>query len=72
MTLGSFDGGVAHALSPRVNLVHSHAADDGNTAAEAEEAWRLLPQNPQEHRNLLRGQRRMRSVAHVSGPGGRI
>lgn len=56
MTLGSFDGGasyVAHALSPGDNLVHSHVADDGDTAEEAEEDLRLIPQNPFEHRNRL-------------------
>ena len=49
MTLGSCDGGassVAHALSPGDTLVHSHVADDGDTAEEAEEDLRLIPQNP--------------------------
>lgn len=57
MTLGSFDGGasyVAHALSPGDNLVHSHGADDGDTAEEAEKDLRLIPQKPFEHRNRLR------------------
>lgn len=37
---------MAHALSPGDNLVHSHVADDGDTAEEAEEDLRLMPQNP--------------------------
>lgn len=56
MTPGSFDGGasyVAHALSPGDNLVHSHVADDGDTAEEAEEDLRLMPQKSFEHRNRL-------------------
>lgn len=56
MTPGSFDGGasyVAHALSPGDNLVHSHVADDGDTAEEAEEDLRLMPQKSFEHRNHL-------------------
>lgn len=32
---------MAHALSPGDNLVHSHVADDGDMAAEAEEDLRL-------------------------------
>lgn len=43
---------MAHALSPGDNLVHSHAADDGDTAAEAEEDSRLPPCLCIEHRNL--------------------
>ena len=48
---------MAHALSPGDNLVHSHVADDGDTAVEGEEYLRLMPQNSFEHRNLLQGYR---------------
>lgn len=43
---------MAHALSPGDNLVHSHVADDGDTAAEAEEDLRLLCRLCTQHRNL--------------------
>lgn len=43
---------MAHALSPGDNLVHSHVADDGDTAAEAEEDLRLLCCLCTQHRNL--------------------
>lgn len=38
-------------------MVHSHVAADGDTAAEAEEGLRLMPQNPFEHGSLLQGYR---------------
>lgn len=43
---------MAHALSPGDNLVHSHVADDGDTAVEAEEDLRLQPRPCIQHRNL--------------------
>ena len=43
---------MAHALSPGDNLVHSHVADDGDTAAEAEEDSRLPPRLCTQHQKL--------------------
>ena len=43
---------MAHALSSGDNLVHSHVADDGEAAAEAEEDSGLMPRLCIWHRML--------------------
>lgn len=43
---------MAHALSSGDNLVHSHVADDGEAAAEAEEDSGLMPRLCIWHRKL--------------------